>query len=555
MEPAMKARGATGPVAFRNQPSVRLAPATSNPRRQRSEPSRLALRLHGMHPFCLPPLPMQICLRVLGVLLLAMPPALAQRVPCTDGQAGPYPCASIDLLAHRPLSFFGATSGNTGWGWTDPETGREYAIMGLDVGAAFLDVTIPTAPVYVGMVRAQTQPSLWREFKVMRDHVYIVSEASGHGMQVFDLRRLRNVANPPVDFTPDVVYTLVGPSHNVATNEESGFVYIVGARGNSQIPCAGGLHMVDARNPAAPVFAGCFAEDGYTHDVQCIIYDGPDTRFTGREICFAYNVNTVTIVDVTDKANPMMLSQGVYPLVGYVHQGWLTEDRRYILVDDEFDEMNFRINARTIVMNVEDLTNPVFAFEYIADFPSIDHNQYVAGQYVFQSNYTAGLRVLDLTRIDEGILEEVAYFDTFPENNEPVFQGSWNNFPYFASGTVVVSDIDRGLFLVQPLIPNWPTGRDPLEFPVPGGFEVGRAFPNPFVDRARLIVRVERRQHVRARVYDAIGRRVADLFDGQMESRAEYPLAFQPHNLPAGVYFIRVEGEDFAETRRVTLVR
>jgi hypothetical protein len=74
----------------------------------------------------------------------------------------------------------------------------------------------------------------------------------------------------------------------------------------------------------------------------------------------------------------------------------------------------------------------------------------VRGNFVFQSNYTAGLRIFELTDLDQDLLTPVAYFDVFPANNNASFSGTWNNYPFFASGTIPVSHISQGLFLVRP---------------------------------------------------------------------------------------------------------
>jgi len=97
--------------------------------------------------------------------------------------------------------------------------------------------------------------------------------------------------------------------------------------------------MVDIRQPLNPQYAGCYSADGYTHDTQCVIYNGPDHRFIGQEICFGLNEDSLTIVDVTNKSNPIMLSRIPYVGMRYTHQGWLTENQRYLIVDDELDEM------------------------------------------------------------------------------------------------------------------------------------------------------------------------------------------------------------------------
>lgn len=367
------------------------------------------------------------------------------HVHCEDEQAAGYACRHVDLLAHLPLALFGARSANDVWGWTDAETGREYALLGLDNGVAFVDVSEPSAPVYLGILFRQNRNSPWRSIKVYADHAFVVSEAANHGMQVFDLTRLRDVPAPPVLFAPDALYTGFGNAHNVVIDEASGFAYAVGTR-----TCGAGLHIVDIRAPQAPVFAGCYADDGYTHDAQCLVYAGPDAAHRGRELCFASNEDTLTIVDVTDKAAPRLVSRSGYAGSGYTHQGWLTEDQAHFLLDDEFDEVDFGHATRTWVWDVSDLDAPLLLGAHDGETTSIDHNQYVLGSHVFQANYTSGLRVLRLGDLSRLELAEVAFFDSFPENDKRAFSGAWNSYPFFASGIVLVSDIGRGLFVLEP---------------------------------------------------------------------------------------------------------
>lgn len=155
--------------------------------------------------------------------------------------------------------------------------------------------------------------------QVHANHAFIVSEASNHGMQVFDLTRLRDLTPPPNggfnQLEPDAHYDEMTSTHNIVGNEETGFMYAVGTR-----TCTSGLHMIDVNDPKNPQFAGCFGQDGYVHDAQCVVYKGPDTKFQGREICFCYNENTLTIVDVEDKSNPTMLSRVPYNNAYYTHQ-------------------------------------------------------------------------------------------------------------------------------------------------------------------------------------------------------------------------------------------
>ena len=363
--------------------------------------------------------------------------------PCVGGTAGGYACNEVDLLAFIPNSTFGAGAANDIWGWTDPQTANEYAIIGLNNGTAFVDVSDPENPVYLGKLPTHTFSSSWRDIKVYDDHAFIVSEASGHGVQVFDLTLLRQVINPPNTFLETAHYAGVNDVHNIAINEDSGYAYTVGNNGGGQT-CAGGLHMIDISTPTAPTFAGCYSGDGYTHDAQCVNYNGPDAQHVGKEICFNSNEDTVTIVDVSDKSNPVQLSRTGYPNAAYVHQGWLTDDQATFYQNDELDSGP----TRTLVWDVTDLDNPVVATQYMAATTSRDHNLYTVGDLVYEANYTTGLRVLDIT--DRVNPVEVAFFDTYTPNNGTSFSGAWSNYPYFDSGIVVVSSIGEGLFVLRP---------------------------------------------------------------------------------------------------------
>ena len=367
--------------------------------------------------------------------------------PCVAGQAGSYPCNNVDLLAFMPLATIGGGEGNDIWGWTDPLTNKEYAIMGRTNGTAFVDISDPVNPIYLGNLPTQTSNSSWRDIKVYANHAFIVSEAGGHGIQVFDLTRLRNVPTPPATFTVDAHYPGFGNAHNIVINEDSGYAYGVGTS-----TCSGGLHMVNIQNPLAPTNAGCFSADGYTHDAQCVIYAGLDVTHQGKEICFNSNEDSVTVVDVTNKSLPVQLARKTYTGSSYTHQGWVTEDQRYLLVDDEGDELDYGHNTRTYIWDIADLDNPVLIGNYTAGagVNSIDHNLYVKGNFAFAANYRSGLRILDITNIASATLTEAAFFDIYPSNNSPSYNGAWSVYPYFASGVVVVSGIEQGLFILDP---------------------------------------------------------------------------------------------------------
>lgn len=369
--------------------------------------------------------------------------AVAQT-PCTNGFAGAYPCDGYDLLSHIDLNVLGSSAGNDSWGWVDPDNGDEYAIVGLRNGTAFINITDPLNPIYLGKLPTHTDNSTWRDVKVYSNHAFIVSEAGGHGMQVFDLTRLRSVSSPPETFTEDAHYDGFGRAHNIVINEDTGYAYGVGTSTFN-----GGPHFVNIQDPLNPVAAGGYALDDYSHDAQVVTYNGPDTDYSGQEILIGSNENEIVVVDITDKGSPLPISSTGYSNVGYTHQGWFTEDQRYFIVGDETDEIGFGFNTRTLVFDLLDLDNPQLLFEYYGPNESIDHNGYVKGDKYYMASYRAGLRVLDISDIANSNMTEIGYFDSYPSNDGADFDGAWSVYPYLPSGNIIISDIDRGFFLVK----------------------------------------------------------------------------------------------------------
>ena len=383
--------------------------------------------------------------------------SIRNKIECVNGFAGQFACNEIDLMSYLDKTEIGgsnSTSLNDIWGWTDPQTNREYAIVGMSNGTSFVDISNPENPSYLGRLPTQTSNSTWRDIKVYQNHAFIVSEASGHGMQVFDLTELRNISSPTT-FSNTAYYSGFGNAHNIFINEDTGYAYAIGTS-----TCGpGGLHIVDISTPSIPSKSACVSDPntgrngtGYSHDVQCVIYNGPDTAYVGKEICFGSNETKVWIADLSTKSDDSSggktIGLGSYDNY-YTHQGWLTEDHKYFIVNDELDENNNAYNnTRTLIWNVEDLSNPVVETTYFGPTPSIDHNNYIIGDKVYMSHYTSGLRILDISNISSPT--ESAFFDVYPANNNTSFDGTWSNYPYYSSGVIAVTGIDEGLFVVNP---------------------------------------------------------------------------------------------------------
>ena len=413
-----------------------------------------------------------------------------------DGKEYVFECNGYDLMGYVSLDEMNADKGNDCWGWTDSQTGKEYALMGVDNGTVIVDISIPTDPLYLGKIFTNGDPesdgNSWRDLKVYNDHVFIVSEIAGHGMQVFDLTKLRTL-NSFKNFDADYVYNGYGQAHNIAINTESGYAYTLGAglEGNGK-PGFGihALNIVDPTNPSLElqnseiIPLDINKRGAYSHDAQVVNYEGPDIDYFGKEIYVGSNENKLVFVDVTDKNNPELISEFFYNETQYTHQTWLTEDHRYALLGDELDELDFSvrpivlkdgIKTRTVVVDISDLDNPILHFDYRSSTESaIDHNGYIVGSKYYLASYTSGLRVIDIINIDQKSFTEIGFFDThtdhdqhsitkenLPTASDPgdhtgkkggeieAFNGAWSVYPFFKSENIIISDINSGLFIVK----------------------------------------------------------------------------------------------------------
>ncbi len=377
--------------------------------------------------------------------------------PSGIGGNGPYASYRVNLIKQIPHLDMGAGAsiiGNDVWGWT--KNGREFALVGQTDATAFVEITDPYNPVFLGRLPTAAGVAAWRDMKVYGDYMYVVADGSAnasHGVQVFDLNRLLP-GGPPQNYTMDFHYTGLGRAHNIAINETGlARAYVVGSPSASS---GGGLIILDISNPLNVTQAGVYSGDGYTHDTQVVTYNGPDAGYLGWEVAFSSNEDTLTITDVTNPAASTLISRTGYAGAQYSHQGWLTEDQRYFVMDDELDERNNVLAGnpafptRTRIWNVEDLDNPVYLGHIDGVEYTIDHNQYIHNGLIYQANYTSGLRILRINDIQSLDIEEIAFFDTYPTDNAiNSFNGAWSAYPFFQSGTIIVNDRQNGLFLLQ----------------------------------------------------------------------------------------------------------
>jgi len=347
---------------------------------------------------------------------------------------GTFQCSNgTQLLSWLPLNSFSGNpnEGNDCWGYTSP-SGREYALFGHDQGTAVVEVTNPSSPNIIANVSGPG--SIWRDVKVYGTYMYVVSEG-GSGIQIFDLA---NVDSGQVTSVGSVTSGGSTSTHNVFIDTDSGFLYRAGGSSN-------GLRIYDLNvSQTNPPFVGSWGTN-YVHDVQVVTHTtGP---LAGKQVayCCTGSSQTLRTVDVTNKNNPQSLDSASYPNSGYSHQGWLSEDRRYFYLNDEFDEPPLK--TTTYVFDVLDPSNIVYLGRFDNGLDAIGHNGYVKGNLLYEANYRSGLRVFDLGASPTNP-PETYWFDTYPGSNSADYSGLWSCYPFFDSGIVLGSDTVRGLFVM-----------------------------------------------------------------------------------------------------------
>lgn len=361
-----------------------------------------------------------------------------------QGPAGGETYESLDvaLRSRIPLQTFDMGDGADCWGYTSP-SGREYAIMTFTAGLSFVEITNPGAPEILANF-PESGDSLWADAKVIGDHCYYIKDRFNTGLHVYDLSQIDSgVVTKVTEFRSQGLEW----AHNLVAHEESQTIYLAGANQPTD-----GLVAIDVSNPGSPVITGEYSGASYIHDAQVVTWPHPGP-WQGRSIAFCFAAGQgIDVVDVTNPAAMTRLARITYTGLQYSHQGWVDVDRAVLFQNDELDEVNGDVSVTTTrVFDVSNLEAPTFMGSFSTGLGTIDHNLYTRDGFVYQANYQSGMRIWD-ARTDPANPVEVGWFDTFPGGDGLSFDGAWSVYPYFPSGNVIISDINRGLFVVDPTL-------------------------------------------------------------------------------------------------------
>ncbi len=417
------------------------------------------------------------------------------------------------------------------WGYTAPD-GREYAILGTQVGTSFVDITDSANIREVDSVKGLN--SGWREMKTYSHYAYVVSEATNSQLQIIDLQYLPD----SVMLVKTWGYAGYTKTHSI---QQSGhYLYLNG--GNSA--ANGGVTVVDVIDPENPVKLGQWTTL-YVHDCRIL-----------NDTIWACNIYTgqTSIIDATNKSTLRFVRtwQSYPSQVISTHNCDFTTDRNYVYTTNEISSPNGKLN----VWDIRDINNITFIREWMPTniTTAIVHNVEIYGNYAVIAHYTAGIRIVDIS--DPVNPTEVAWYDTYPANNSTNYSGCWGVYK-FPSGKIIGSDISNGLIVIKTNL----TLTNVIEnIGSPKDYSLSQNYPNPYNPATNIKFSIKENSSVKLNVFDLQGREVAEVINDRRDG-GSYNVSFDANkfNLSSGTYFYRLEVESnsgaFSETKKMLLVK
>ncbi len=415
------------------------------------------------------------------------------------------------------------------WGYAGPN-GREYAILGCNTGTAFYDIT-DTANIHeVDFVTGVT--SNWREMKVFSSYAYVVSEGTNSRLQIIALQYL------PDSVSLVSTYSYTGYSNTHSISQSGPYLYLNGGNNTVGGSEQGGITILDITNPQSPVKRGQWS-DLYVHDCRILndtiyaanIFDGP-----------------ISVINAANKDNLVNINSWLNNPNPFPHNCAIANDRRFIYTTDETSSPNGKLK----VWNKSNLNNVILvtSWQPTGITTAIVHNVEIYNNLAVVAHYTAGVRILNIT--DPTSPQEIAWYDTFPTNNNAQFSGCWGVFMFPSSGKIIASNIGEGLFVIK--IGNPVTGITGNQN-IPSKFSLNQNYPNPFNPSTTIEYNIPKSSYVTLKVYDVLGRQVALLAD-EFKIAGSYKMNFDASRLSSGVYYYTINTDNgFIETKKMMMIK
>ena len=411
------------------------------------------------------------------------------------------------------------------WGYAAPD-GREYAILGCPTGTAFIDVTDSANIHEVDYLPGLT--SSWREMKTYSHYAYIVSEATNSKLQIVDLQYLPD----SVHLVQTWGYTGYTKTHSIS--QFGNYIYLNGGNASAN----GGIQVLDVSDPENPVKLGAWTTL-YVHDCR-----------VDNDTIYAANINNgkVSIINATNKSALSTVTTFNNLVGAGPHNTALSQDKKRLFVTDEIGSAPYLLK----VWNITDRSNPVYVTNWqpTGITTAIVHNIETYGNFGVIAHYTAGVRVINIADPDNPT--EVAWYDTYPSNNNESYNGCWGVY-MLPSGKIIASDRQTGLYVLKTNFPLTGVSNEVSNI-VPENYTLEQNFPNPFNPSTNLEFGIPELGYVSLKVYNASGKEVSTLVN-EVKQPGNYSVKFNGANLTSGIYFYTIKAGEFSSTKKMLLIK
>ena len=458
---------------------------------------------------------------------------------CLIGRAQTYPSLNISLLSH-----IDPEKDNTGgdgrkysgcWGWVQPITHTEYAIVGTSSQTYFINLANPANPIIKDSVKGKHAGCTWREIKTYQNYCYIVSDdASPNSFQIVDLQYLPDSVHVVYDGN-----TYFERCHTLFVDKDK--LYCGGPT-----PLGGGtesMHVYSLATPSVPVLVRKLSQDvpsiTYVHDM----YVRNDTVYAS---CGPQGIQIVALT--ASNTFSLLASYTGYQYNGYNHSSWLTENRKIMVFADEVPA---GLPAKTI--DISNLNNIVSLDVFKSHTNATAHNPYIVeNNWCWMSTYQDGLYLYDIS--NPSITTMYGFFDTSPlygvNDNfaTSAYRGNWGAYPFLPSKIIIACDMQNGIFILNP-DNNYKNSVGINEKATPTS--VFSVYPNPAKDALKISLINHENALIKYSITDVLGKIVES--NSFTPNETLFQTTILTNHLNDGCYFITLQGANFTETQKIII--
>lgn len=417
---------------------------------------------------------------------------------------------------------------NSVWGYADPGTGREFAIIGSTAGTYFLEVTNPSTPVLKNFIAGRRNKCIWREYKTYSKYLYMVSDdAAPNSLQIADLSTLATTGAATLVYDSDSIFVR---AHTIFIDGDKLYGGSVTTKSTYY-----SMAVYSLVNPVRPLLLRSLNQDqGEPSTVHDMLVKNDTVYASG-----GYNG---LYIFKFDTSFTLLNSFTSYPGQGYNHSSALTPDGKTLVFTDEVPA-----NLPVKVLDVSDLSNLQIKSSFKSNEGATAHNVYMKDNKLIIAYYQDGLYIYDLK--DPANPKRTGFFDTYPQNGSiytsPTYAGNWGAYVDLPSGNILASDMQNGLFVLNAtnaLASGEKTATKDLV----------SMHPNPFSGSISINILSREEQQAKVKIFDVTGKLVLDQVNTL--SGGSNNINLSTESLPAGVYIINIDGINLSIHRKMVKV-